>query len=77
MGLTSPDNQPILRIARTKEHKPNVSSTTANTTILRNYAVTKGAPEACAATAVLALSLGVSDLFNNPSRIATQNTIDN
>ncbi|MGL5034653.1 MAG: hypothetical protein ACRC6M_12725 [Microcystaceae cyanobacterium] len=46
-----------------------LSSTTANTTILRNYAI--------AATAVLALSLGVSDLFNNPSRIATQNTIDN
>ena len=46
-----------------------LSSTIANTTILRNYAI--------AATAVLALSLGVSDLFNNPSRIATQNTIDN
>lgn len=47
-----------------------LSSSTANTnTILRNYAI--------AATTVLALSLGISDLFNHPSRIATQNTIDN
>ena len=46
-----------------------LSSTAANTTILRNYAI--------AATAVLALSIGISDLFNNPNRIATQNTIDN
>ncbi|MGL5036071.1 MAG: hypothetical protein ACRC6M_19975 [Microcystaceae cyanobacterium] len=45
-----------------------LSSTTPTTTILRNYAI--------AATTVLALSLGLSDLFNNPSRIATQNTID-
>jgi hypothetical protein len=46
-----------------------LSSTTNNTTtVLRNYLI--------AATAVFALSLGVSDLFNNPNRLATQNTID-
>ena len=45
-------------------------SSTVNpiTIVLRNYAI--------AATTVLALSLGVSDLLNNPNRIATQNTIN-
>ena len=44
------------------------STVNPTATILRNYAI--------AATAVLALSLGVSDLLNNPNRIATQNTIN-
>ena len=44
------------------------STVNPTATILRNYAI--------AATAVLALSLGVSDLLNSPNRIATQNTIN-
>ena len=37
-------------------------------TALRNYTI--------AALTVLSLSVGISELFNNPSRVATQNTID-
>lgn len=44
------------------------STTQANATVLRNYSI--------AAAAVLALSLGMSDLFHNPNRIATQNTLN-
>ena len=44
------------------------STITPTATILRNYTI--------AATAVLALSFGISDLFNSPNRIATQNTIN-
>ncbi|MEB3227165.1 MAG: hypothetical protein VKJ27_02180 [Synechocystis sp.] len=42
--------------------------TNYTSTALRNYTI--------AAFTVLSLSFGISELFNNPSRIATQNTID-
>lgn len=46
-----------------------LSSTPPHTsTVLRNYAI--------AATAVLVLSIGASDLFNNSHRISAQNIID-
>ena len=44
------------------------STANTNTIVVRNYSI--------AAAAVLALSLGMSDLFNSPNRIATQNTLN-
>ncbi|QUS59294.1 hypothetical protein IQE94_09885 [Synechocystis sp. PCC 7339] len=45
------------------------ASTNYTTTAIRNYTI--------AAVTVLTLSMGIGELFNNPNRIATQNTIDN
>ncbi len=44
------------------------TTATENTTALRNYAI--------AAATVMLVSVGVSDLFNNPARFAQQDKLD-
>lgn len=45
-----------------------LNTTTTNTQIIRNYII--------AATTVMLISVGVSDMFNNPQRIAQQEKLD-
>lgn len=44
------------------------TTATENTTLLRNYLI--------AAATVMLVSVGVSDLFNNPARVARQDRLD-
>jgi hypothetical protein len=45
-----------------------LSQSATTTTLIRNYVI--------AAASVLTLSLGISDLVNNPARLAQQNKLD-
>ncbi|MEB3310873.1 MAG: hypothetical protein VKJ02_11625 [Snowella sp.] len=45
-----------------------LSTTNPTFTVIRNYAI--------AAASVMVLSLGISDLVNNPARIAQQNKLN-
>lgn len=45
-----------------------LSQSAPTTTLIRNYII--------AAASVLTLSLGISDLVNNPARLAQQNKLD-
>ncbi len=45
-----------------------LSTTSPTFTVIRNYAI--------AAASVMVLSLGISDLVNNPTRIAQQNKLN-
>jgi hypothetical protein len=46
-----------------------LSTTPTNSTLIRNYVIL--------AASVMLMSVGLSDLFNSPSRIAQQDRLDN